>query len=78
MQPSSQEVARAMFKRTMSAHRPARVSVSRALKLRADLVTVLEPGMQGLLKWFSERPDDWSFPEMRRPRIPEMRCSRNA
>ena len=66
LQPSSQEVTRSMLRRTISAHRLARVSVAQRLKLRTDLVAALEPGTQGLRKWLSGPLGGWSLPAPRR------------
>ena len=76
LEASSQAVARSMFKRTMSAHRLARVSVMHGLKLRVDLVAALEPGMKRLRKWLSEPPDNWPFPASRGgPGPPKFGCT---
>ena len=61
LQPSPQEVARSMFRRTMCAHPLARVSVMQGLKLRTDLVAVRavrRPVLPGVAPW---------------PRAPEVR-----
>ena len=74
LQTSKEAVARSTLKRTVRAHRLARLFVMQGLKKRGDLAAALEPGSQAPRKWFVRAVRRLVPPGVaRRAPVPEVR-----